>query len=523
MKDYQYLLVNLKTSLKKEIDIKTVILDRYFFLSKIWEENNISYIISRRSIDARKKNQLFYNFSVILSSNKPLKLQDAYEYNGVDKEELPSIKIKDKHPFIIGMGPAGLFSALELVEKGFKPYIFDRGDSVEERSKKVELFWKNGKLDEESNVQYGEGGAGTFSDGKLTARGKNLYSQKVFEYLIRFGANPSIQIDSLPHLGTNGLKIILKNIREYLESKGCCFHFNHHLESITLNNQRVEKVRINGKDYHPELIIFGPGNSARDSFEMLHKQGIALESKPFAVGFRIEHLQSMINESFYGKQTDFSLTGPATYNLTAKSGQYGVYTFCMCPGGMVIPASSIAGHQVVNGMSYLERDNQYANSAVVVTVSERDFGTGLFDGVKLQEQIERKSFRNYSAPIQNASDYIINKVSKRTFETSYSLGTTSEDLNSLFPNQLNHALKEGLLHFEKRVPNFCQRGLLIAPETRTSSPIRIVRDQNFRYSITANNLFPVGEGSGYAGGIISSASDGLKTAMLFYLPDQRKT
>lgn len=515
MPKYRYLLVNLKAPVKRNIDLKSIILDRYYFLSKIWDQNEISYTIIRQSIDARKRNQLFYNFSAVLESVHPLKLKDALEYHDPESELLPVVSLSEESPFIIGMGPAGLFAALELAERGFKPWIFDRGDPVEKRTEKVNLFWKEGKLDTESNVQYGEGGAGTFSDGKLTARNRTIYSEKVYRYLIQFGANPSIQTESLPHLGTDGLKKILIKMRSYLEEKGCRFFFRHKLEAVKLDNNRVKEVIINGQVYQPEMILLAPGNSARDTFLQLHAQGLALENKPFAVGFRIEHSQDFINDSFFGKDNDFSLTGPAVYNLTAKADHYGVYSFCMCPGGFVIPASSESDGQVVNGMSFLNRANRLANSAIVVTVNEQDYGKTLFDGMKFQIKTEKKGFRNFSAPVQNAEDYIRNRFSKNIPAHSYSLDVYKEDLNNLLPSALNKALKTGLLSFEKRIRDFTRKGLLIGAETRTSCPIRIVRDHENRCSVSAENLYPVGEGSGYAGGIISSAADGLKTAMLF--------
>lgn len=513
-----YLIANLKCPIQINPNIDKLLSKEFPFIYYSLKNKEITYSVIRRSIDARKKNYLCYNYTVILHSIKEIPQLTKNLYTYPQAENLPQINAHDKNVFIIGMGPAGLFCALELVNRGYTPVIFERGKALEDRNIDVDLFWKNASLNSESNVQFGEGGAGTFSDGKLTARNRSVYSEKVFDYLIKHGANPDIMINALPHLGTDGLKQILLSIRKYLLNKGCAIHFSSKFEDLSVKNNRVESIKINGTNYQPENIILALGNSARESFEILYKRGIQIESKPFAVGFRIEHPQSFINERFYGNKADLGLTGPATYSITAQSGKYGVYSFCMCPGGFVIPAASEENHQVVNGMSLLKRNNEFANSAIVASVNEKDFGTHPLDGIKFQRMIESKAFANYTAPAQRAEDFINNKMSAKVGKSSYSLDLSSRQLSELFPKNISIALKDGLNQFDQKINGFVQNGLLIAPETRTSCPIRIVRHQDFAYSLSANNLFPIGEGAGYAGGIISSATDGIKCAMRF--PDQ---
>ena len=510
--DFLYLIKNIVVPISIEIDIKKA-------LSKKLRIKSIDDIrILRRSIDARKKNELKYNYTVLSDlPPKYLSNPDVLEY----KKPIPYLntekKLTDHHPFIIGAGPAGLFAAISLVEKGFQPYIFERGERIEERIIKVSEFLQKSIPDEESNVQFGEGGAGTFSDGKLTTRSRDFYTEKVIEYLIKFGADEKIKYEALPHLGTDGLKKIVLNIRNFLQENGCKFFWNHKFEDISVEKDHITSVRINGKKYQPEMVILAIGNSARDTFEML-SQKTAMENKPFAVGFRIEHSQDFINEAFYGDKNDFNITGPAAYRLTAKFQNRGIYSFCMCPGGYVIPASSEKDMLVINGMSFRKRDNKFANSAIVVTVNRTDFGNEILAGMKFQRTIESKCFLMkypYFAPAQKTVDFLQNNITKLPSKTSYKPGIVPKDLNNILPADITTALKAGLKSFQKRTSGFCEKGILLAPETRTSSPVRILRNKNTFESTSICNLYPIGEGSGYAVGIMSSAADGLKTGCLF--------
>ncbi|MCF7794278.1 MAG: hypothetical protein K9N09_10340 [Candidatus Cloacimonetes bacterium] len=475
--------------------------------------------ILRRSLDARQKNHLKLNFTVKAEILKKIKLNNDVQ---IYKEPEPYInsnfQISDPNPFIIGAGPAGLFAALSLVEKGFQPYIFDRGDCLEKRAEKVADYWKSGKLDPESNVQFGEGGAGTFSDGKLTSRKSDYYTNQVTNYLIEFGAPEEISYEAHPHLGTDGIRKIVLNIRKFLEANGCKFFWNYKLENISIKNNKVESVIINNESYQPEALILALGNATRDTFELLSRK-IEMESKPFAVGFRIEHPQEFINETFFGKRNDFSITGPASYRLTAKTKNRGIYSFCMCPGGQVIGSASEPDSIVTNGMSNSERNGKFGNSAIVVTVNENDYGKEILAGMHFQRNLEQTCFKPelpYFAPAQNAADFMNSTPSSNKMKTSYLPDTYIHDLNSIFPTGINSALKSGMKKFETLAKGFIEKGIFLAPETRTSSPVRIIRDKVTLNSLTASNLFPCGEGAGFAGGIMSSAADGFKVGSQFY-------
>ncbi|MDA3814316.1 MAG: hypothetical protein PF570_08695 [Candidatus Cloacimonetes bacterium] len=511
-----YLIRNILVPIAKEIDLQKAISNKLKISSK--HISNIKMI--RRSIDARKKNYLKYNFTIIADIDFNIKLNnEVLEYIEPEPYIKSSIKLTDPHPFIIGAGPAGLFAALSLVEKGFQPYIFDRGETIDLRAIKVEKFWQKGVLDENSNVQFGEGGAGTFSDGKLTSRSRDFYTNQIVEYLIKFGADESIRYDALPHLGTDGLRKIIINLRNFLTENGCKFFWNSKLENIIIENNNITEVVINNEKYSPEILILAIGNSARDTFTML-KDKTAMENKSFAVGFRIEHSQEFINSAFYGEKTNFPLTGPANYRLTAKYKDKGIYSFCMCPGGFIVAGSSEQNSLVLNGMSFKDRSNKLANSAIVTTVNKIDFGDDILAGMKFQQQIEKKCFNHskpYFAPTQNADDFMKNSISSTQNQTSFLHGTYQEDLNEVFPQNITESLKSGLNKFNNKIPGFIDNGLLLAPETRTSSPVRLLRKRDTFQANGFTNLFPIGEGSGYAGGIMSSAADGFKCGNLFLL------
>jgi len=511
-----YLIRNILVPIEKEIDLKKALSNKLKIPSK--HISNIKTI--RRSIDARKKNFLKYNFTLTADIDFNIKLDNEVQIYSTSQPYVKnSMKLSNPHPFIIGAGPAGLFAALSLVEKGLQPYIFDRGETIDLRAEKVEIFWQKGILDENSNVQFGEGGAGTFSDGKLTSRTRDYYTNQIVEYLIKFGADESIRYDALPHLGTDGLRKIIINLRKFLIAKGCIFFWNSKLENIKIENNKVTEVTINNEKYSPEILIIAIGNSARDTFTML-KDKIEMENKSFAVGFRIEHLQEFINNAFYGEKTDLSITGPATYRLTAKHKEKGIYSFCMCPGGFIIAGSSEQNSLVLNGMSYKNRNNLFANSAIVATVNKNDFGDDILAGMKFQQLIEKKCFNHSKtnfAPSQNTNDFMKNSISLDQKLTSFLPGTFHYDLNQVYSQSITEAIKFGLTKFNRKIPGFIENGLLLAPETRTSSPVRLLRERETFQANGITNLFPIGEGSGYAGGIMSSAADGYKVGCLFLL------
>ncbi|MCF7920077.1 MAG: NAD(P)/FAD-dependent oxidoreductase [Candidatus Cloacimonetes bacterium] len=474
--------------------------------------------VERRSLDARHRNHLVWQYNLLVElKGKIPNNPDILEYHTPQPYLTGSRHLQEKHPFIIGSGPAGLFCALAMVEKGIEPWIFEQGDQIEERDNKVTKFLHGGSLDTESNIQFGEGGAGTYSDGKLTSRNRDYYSCKVFEYLVRFGAEETILTESYPHLGTDVLKKVIKNLRSYLESRGVLFFWRHQLKDIRVNHGNVCRVLINEMGYVPEVMILATGNSGRLVYRLLDMQ-VPMEAKAFAAGFRIEHPQAYLNALFYGEKTDISKTGAASYRIKGQFGGRGVYSFCMCPGGLVVNGTSENGGIVTNGMSYSSRSGKYGNSALVAQVDQRDFGNEVLSGMKFQEQIEKKCFeisKLFVAPGQQAQDYLSGKSGNSELKSTFQPGIIKYDLEKIYSPAINNSLKQALTFWEKHYPGFAREGVLIAPETRTSAPLRIMRDHVRLNSLGAENLYPVGEGAGYAGGIISSAADGYKTGSIF--------
>lgn len=497
--------------------------------------------IHRRSIDARK-HQVQYSYVVdakVANEKKYLKNRDVFRTPDETFRFKPAGEQRLKNrPVVIGMGPAGLFAGLLLAEYGYKPIIIERGSAIEKRSKDVDHFWKTGELDPESNVQFGMGGAGAFSDGKLTTRSKDVLGRKVLEDLVSLSANPDILIDQHPHIGTDGFISILKNARKRIEEQGGTFFFDTRLDDIEVFNDslcamtisRLEDENFEGKlddvdvrtriteTLPVEAMIFASGHSAEDTLRTLEKRGICMEPKSFAIGLRIEHLQSYINEAMLGSACHQKDLIPARYQLThtANTGK-GVYSFCMCPGGYVIPSSSALHTVVCNGMSYSDRAGDQANSALLVQVTPEDYGSGLFDGMDFQQKLEKKAFDlsgSYKAPVQLVSDFIEGKISDHFEEVkpTYELGTVFTDFNTILPEKIAESLKDALIHFEQKVPGFTKNALLTGMETRSSSSIRVVRQSDSLES-NIHGFYPCGEGNGYAGGIMTSAIDGLKCAM----------
>jgi len=470
--------------------------------------------ILRKALDTRKKNQPIYDYTVLLDMDSSINHQDLSPYTELLPERYEPITLHDPNPFIIGMGPAGLFCALALVEQGFKPWLFDRGDCISERSRRVDHFWQTGELDEDSNVQFGEGGAGAFSDGKLTSRTRDHAINKVYEIFCRYGASPNILYDAYPHLGTDVIRSLILKIRRYLLDQGCQFFYRHKLTDIHINGNQISHIIINQERYSPPAIFLATGNSARGLWIKLHNSGVLLEAKPFAVGFRIEHRQEYLNRQIYGSDRWADMLGAASYRLTDKSS--GSFTFCMCPGGEVIAAASAQGGCLTNGMSYSGREGQFGNSAIVTMTANRVIGNGVFAGVEFQQQIEETSYnKGFTAFAQAAADYLKQVVTTKSLTSTYQPSVCSGDLNRLFPRFINEALKSALQKYDQIYRGFIVEGTVVAPETRTSSPIRIVRDGVSTASVSCRNLYPIGEGSGYSGGIISSAADGYRTGIRF--------
>lgn len=495
---------------------------------RIKEEDIKKFSILRESIDARKKNTIKFNYSVEVecdgesrvvarANNKDVKIEEV-KYDS--EFNFGSEKLHHR-PVVVGMGPAGMFAALLMAEKGYKPIVIERGEKVEDRSETVEKFWKSGKLNLESNVQFGEGGAGTFSDGKLTTRIKDSRCDFVLEEFIKAGAPEEIMYKGKPHIGTDILKVIVKNIREKIIELGGEVRFNSKLEDLKIKDNKLYGIVVNGEEVPCEALVLALGHSSRDTYEMLYKRGIFMSPKPFAIGVRIEHSQQLINENQYGKFANHKRLKAADYKLTYTSPKTnrGVYSFCMCPGGDVVAAASEEGRLVTNGMSYYSRDKENANAAIVVTVGEKDFtGDTPLKGMEFQRHYESLAYKlggeNYYAPIQLVGDFLEDKVSQKlgSIKPSYKPGYIFADLRECLPTGVVDTLKDGLIEFDKKIKGFAQKdAVLTGIETRTSAPVKIQRNEKLQ-SISLQGLYPSGEGAGYAGGIMSAAVDGLKSA-----------
>lgn len=503
----------------KNIDdnqIIDIIMNKY----KISKNEIIKWNIYKKSIDARRKDDVHFNYSVDLC----LKDEKKYKkFQQIKENKLPNINIKNienKNAVIIGAGPSGLFAALTLIQNGIKPIIVEQGDCVENRQNIVGIFRKNGKLNPLSNVQFGEGGAGTFSDGKLTSGIHSPYCKKVLQEFVKFGAPESILYIAKPHLGTDKLVLILKNIRNYIISNGGKFYFNTKAIDFNIKNNNINSVICINNNSTFEIptnyLILAIGHSARDTFEKLYEKNINMQRKNFSVGVRIEHLQEEINKSQYGTKTNLMLP-PADYKLAyhSPSGR-SCYTFCMCPGGVVIASSSEENTIVTNGMSYYSRDGINANSSLLVNVTPDDFdGNSPLAGIYFQKDLENKAFvlggSNYFAPIQRVEDFMKNQKSTYVgkVKPTYLPGVTLSNLNDILPKFVSDTLKEGINYFDTKLHGFADSdGILTGVETRSSSPVRICRNE--KYVSNVLGIYPCGEGAGYAGGIMSAAVDGIK-------------
>ena len=483
------------------------------------------FTILKRSIDARKKDILYvFTVAVSLSSETEEKILKTGSHQNVSvykesRYSVPSVKRKESRPLVVGDGPAGLFAAYMLTLGGIPPLIIERGKRVEERTRDIEEYFKTGSLDPDSNVQFGEGGAGAFSDGKLNTQVNDRYGRNYFvlKTFVKFGADEDILIDPRPHVGTDALYNILSNMRKFMEEKGCEFRFSTALTGIITDNGRVSGAEFSdGSIFSCDRIVLAIGHSARDTFEELFRMGIPMCSKQFAMGFRIEHPQDFIDRSQYGRERGF--LPAAYYRLSANlpDGR-GVYSFCMCPGGYVIDSSSEEGALCVNGMSYRSRDSKNANSAIVVSVGEKEFDLNdPMGALKYQRNIERKAYSlgKGMIPQQLLGDFKNHIVSKSygSFESLVKGRTSFADMSCLFSDEITGDILEGIRIFEMRIKGFgMDDAILSGVESRTSSPVRILRDDAFQ-SAGLKGLYPAGEGAGYAGGIMSAAMDGMKIA-----------
>ena len=501
---------------------------------KISAEQMASFVMFKRGYDARNKRniQLIYTLDITLtdsdlthdllvqfeSDNHVKATPDtSYKYVGQAPENLT------ERPVVIGFGPCGLLAALTLAQMGFKPIIIERGNEVRQRTKDTFGFWRQRKLNTESNVQFGEGGAGTFSDGKLYSQVKdpNHYGRKVMTEFVKAGAPEEILFVSKPHIGTYKLVTMVEKMRAEIIALGGEVRFATRVDDLHITDSKVTGVTLNtGETLTTSHVILAVGHSARDTFQMIHDKGVYVEAKPFSIGFRIEHKQSTIDQARFGDNAGNEILGAADYKLVhhCKNGR-SVYSFCMCPGGTVVAAASEEGRVVTNGMSQYSRNERNANSAIVVGIDpERDYPNHPLAGIDLQRQLETLAFelggKDYSAPAQTIGDFLKGKPNSELGDVkpSYTPGITLTDLSKALPDFAVDAIREAIPAFNKKIKGFSSDdGLLTGVETRTSSPISIKRNKEFQ-SINTKGLFPAGEGAGYAGGILSAGIDGIKVA-----------
>lgn len=471
--------------------------------------------VLRRSLDARPR-------PAVYQVRCALHIGEPYQPEPLVSEEFHMV---DQAPevLIVGAGPAGYFAALECLSLGLKPVVFDRGRDARLRRRDLRAIQQDGRVDPDSNYCFGEGGAGTYSDGKLYTRSvKRGHMEKVLRLLVEHGAKADILIDAHPHIGSNKLPAVVMNIGATIRHYGGEVHFESRVTDLLVQDGRMQGVRLaDGSERLARAVILATGHSARDIFRILHDRGIAIAFKPYALGVRIEHPQAIIDEVQYGKGGRGEYLPPSSYGVACQVGAHGVFSFCMCPGGLVVPAATAPGELVVNGMSMSRRDSAYANAGTVVSVDEKDLSAyrreGVFAGLAFQQEVERRLFEagdgSQRAPAQRLMDFARGKLSSTLPGTSYIPGLWSAPMHELLPSWVAKALQEGVKQFGRKMRGYLsEEAVVIGTESRTSSPIRIPRDSDSRMHPDVQGLFPCGEGAGYAGGILSAAMDGQNSA-----------
>jgi uncharacterized protein len=496
-------------------------------------EELVKFTIFRRGVDARRKSAIHFIYTVDVEATRNASLLEQFaadphvvttpdtSYQFVASKE--SLSATGLRPVVVGTGPCGILAALILAQMGLRPLILERGKAVRERTRDTWGFWRKGVLDPESNVQFGEGGAGTFSDGKLYSQIKDPrhYGRKVLTEFVKAGAPEEILYVSKPHIGTFRLVKMVEHMRAAIEAMGGEFRFSSRVDDIHIENGHVRGLRLaSGEEIRADHVILAIGHSARDTFELLHARGVYVEAKPFSIGFRIEHPQSLIDRARYGPSAGHPLLGAADYKLVhpARNGR-SVYSFCMCPGGTVVAAASEPGRLVTNGMSQYSRDERNANSAIVVGITPDDYPGSPLAGIALQRHWEERAFAlggsTYDAPGQRVGDFLDDRPSSDygSVLPSYKPGMKLGDLSSALPAYALEAMREAIPVFDRQIRGFAHHdAMLTGVETRTSSPIRIKRNDDDLQSLNTRGLFPAGEGAGYAGGILSAAVDGIRVA-----------
>jgi uncharacterized FAD-dependent dehydrogenase len=477
-------------------------------------EDISGFQIVRRSIDARSR-QPHILLTVEVAIGEPFREETPAVLS------FPDVSAADRQVIIIGAGPAGLFAALRLIEKGIRPILLERGKDVRSRRRDLAILNKEGVIDPESNYCFGEGGAGTYSDGKLYTRStKRGDIRRILSLLVQFGADPSILVDAHPHIGTNKLPQIIQAIRQQITDSGGIFLFEKKVVDFVLQNNLIRSIKTaDGETFEGSAVILATGHSARDIFTLLHRHKILIEAKPFALGVRIEHPQQLIDNIQYKTQSPF--LPPAAYSLVEQVDHKGVFSFCMCPGGIIAPASTDEGELVVNGWSPSRRNNPFANSGIVVSIEEKDMqpfrAHGPLAGLYFQQSVEKKAFASgggrFVAPAQRMTDFVARKVSADLPGSSYLPGIRSVSLQEVLPSFVYENLRKAFQVFGEKMKGYLtSEAVIVATESRTSSPVRIPRDPNKLHHPQITNLFPCGEGAGYAGGIVSAAMDGERVA-----------
>lgn len=530
-------IINFRVDVKNKNPLEALLVHKFPVLKDQIQEIHVV----RRAVDARKKPHITFVYTLFVAvQNEVVVMKKLGRDKNVSTMEpiepepiVHGEQVLKERPVVVGFGPAGMLAAFYLAREGYRPIVLERGQDVDQRSHDVETFWQTGEFKAESNVQFGEGGAGTFSDGKLTTRVTHPRLHEIAKFFVQFGAPQEILYKHKPHVGTDVLRGMVKAMREQIIAWGGEVRFGAKLTKLQLAANQVVGVEVNDEEIIPtSLVLAGVGHSARDTYEMLYNTGIAMESKPFAVGVRIEHPQSMIDISQYGIEPAELGLGAAEYSVVYHDKETGrtAYSFCMCPGGEVVASASEDGHVVTNGMSLYARASGVANSALVVTVGPDDFGNHPLGGVAFQREWEKKAFElgghDYKAPLQTVGDFLARQKGtvpegNAAAPHSYRPGVVAADLHECLPTYVTDVMERALPYFGRRIkgfdePQICMTGV----ETRTSSPLRILRDDD-RQSPTVKGLYPMGEGAGYAGGIMSAALDGAETAirvMVAYKP-----
>ena len=506
--------------------------------------------VERFSLDSRRKGDLHWSYNVVFDLKRKVRatgnnarglIESKREIRSLDAEPLKDTVAMASHVDVIGAGPSGLWAALHLLRKGFSVDIYEQGKQVEERFRDIRKFFVDRKFNAYSNVLFGEGGAGAFSDGKLNTRSRNLFSETVLKDMVDFGVDESVVTFAKPHIGTDKLVLMLRQVRAEIVRLGGHIHFNTSLEDIEIKEGRICAIKLREipacagmtsagagiaeSHWQPcEALVLAVGHSARSVYEMLHARGVTLESKAFAMGVRVEHPQSLINMRQLGLNVDTRLTGAAEYFLATPTinKTSSAYSFCMCPGGVLVPCASEPGTLATNGMSYSRRNGAFANGAIAVPITAGAEGFdipssgSLFGGLDLQRKIETDAYnvggKVYAAPAQTIKNFLAHREDKTLPKTTYPCGLTPSNLWDWMDKTICQSLAEGFQNFDRKIPGFINEGMIVAPETRTSSPLRITRNNETLESVNTQGLFVLGEGAGYAGGIVTSAADGVRLA-----------